>query len=94
MFDFCQDYQEHQAEIYSKLILIMSERLNVHAKAIQSMDWNGAVVNGDEPSAYMKSLVKEVATLHKVLSRYLPTDRLQVCILFRRSVLLMPCKRF
>ncbi|KZP21190.1 hypothetical protein FIBSPDRAFT_520567 [Athelia psychrophila] len=48
----------------------MGDRLSIHIKALQAVDWAGpkdaSGVNG-----YMEILVKETVTLHKVLSRYL-----------------------
>lgn len=38
-----RDYQEHQNEIHSKLVAIMSDRLQVHARTLE--------VSGDSASA-------------------------------------------
>ncbi|CAE6517137.1 unnamed protein product [Rhizoctonia solani] len=58
-----RDFQEHQNEIYTKLISIMGDRL-------AEIDWT--VPNSKPPpNTYMEVLVKETATLHKVLTRYL-----------------------
>ncbi|KAG8743896.1 hypothetical protein FRC10_011186 [Ceratobasidium sp. 414] len=65
-----RDFQEHQNEIYAKLISIMGDRLAVHCKSLQDIDW--AVPSPKHPpNNYMEVLVKETATLHKVLTRYL-----------------------
>ncbi|KAG9102897.1 hypothetical protein FRC06_000857 [Ceratobasidium sp. 370] len=65
-----RDFQEHQNEIYAKLISIMGDRLAVHCKSLQDIDW--AVPSPKPPpNNYMEVLVKETATLHKVLTRYL-----------------------
>ncbi|TDL25021.1 Vps54-domain-containing protein [Rickenella mellea] len=64
-----QDYQEHQNEIHAKLIAIMGDRLIAHCKSLQTVDWT---VPRQSVNEYMELLVKETATLHKVLSRYLP----------------------
>ncbi|KEP54455.1 putative vacuolar sorting protein VPS45 [Rhizoctonia solani 123E] len=65
-----RDFQEHQNEIYTKLISIMGDRLAVHCKSLQEIDWT--IPNfKPPPNIYMEVLVKETATLHKVLTRYL-----------------------
>ncbi|CAE6476390.1 unnamed protein product [Rhizoctonia solani] len=58
-----RDFQEHQNEIYTKLISIMGDRL-------AEIDWT-ASNSKPPPNTYMEVLVKETATLHKVLTRYL-----------------------
>ncbi|KAG0198257.1 hypothetical protein BGX28_008287 [Mortierella sp. GBA30] len=77
-----RDFQEHQNEIHSKLVAIMTERLALH---IRSMT-NPAVVDydalnkpaqqlangGGSVNAFMDGLVKDAITLHKVLGRFLP----------------------
>lgn len=65
-----RDYQEHQNEIHSKLVAIMSDRLQVHCKTLEGVDWDAAA-SDDRPNGYMEALVKEHVTLHKVLSRFL-----------------------
>ncbi|KAF6763954.1 retrograde transporter [Ephemerocybe angulata] len=78
-----RDYQEHQNEIHAKLIAIMGDRLTIHITALQAVDWKvsspGAPVN-----TYMVKLVEETTMLHKVLSRYLP---LQIVELVMSEVL-------
>ncbi|KAF8891227.1 Vps54-like protein-domain-containing protein [Infundibulicybe gibba] len=71
-----RDYQEHQNEIHSKLIVIMGDRLNAHIKTLQGVDWNVPKPGGGVNN-YMEILVKETVTLHKVLSRYLSTPVLE-----------------
>ncbi|EPQ30361.1 uncharacterized protein PFL1_01887 [Pseudozyma flocculosa PF-1] len=75
-----RDFQEHQYEIHAKLVAIMSDRLTVHCRALGSVDWNAPLPgdgdDGDgeatpEANKYAADLVKETATLHKVLSKYL-----------------------
>ncbi|WWC68573.1 uncharacterized protein I206_102503 [Kwoniella pini CBS 10737] len=65
-----RDYQEHQNEIHAKLVAIMSDRLAVHVGSLREIDWE-ATPNRDAPRPYAEMLVKETATLHKVLSKYL-----------------------
>ncbi|KAJ1018211.1 hypothetical protein NDA18_006370 [Ustilago nuda] len=76
-----RDFQEHQYEIHSKLVAIMSDRLTVHCRTLSAIDWNaekpsseaheGDEAKETEPNKYAADLVKETATLHKVLSKYL-----------------------
>jgi vacuolar protein sorting-associated protein 54 len=83
-----RDFQEHQNEIHSKLVSIMQERLTVH---IRSMT-NPAIVDydalnkpaqqladgGGSVNTFMDQMVKDVTTLHKVLSRFLPSASMRV----------------
>ncbi|KAJ9479329.1 Vacuolar protein sorting-associated protein 54 [Pseudozyma hubeiensis] len=77
-----RDFQEHQYEIHAKLVAIMSDRLTVHCRTLSALDWNADKAAADdkpqgdeskdaEPNKYAADLVKETATLHKVLSKYL-----------------------
>ncbi|KAG0049317.1 hypothetical protein BGZ83_005887 [Gryganskiella cystojenkinii] len=77
-----RDFQEHQNEIHSKLVAIMTERLGIHVRSMT----NPAVVDydalnrpaqqlangGGSVNAFMDGMVKDVITLHKVLGRFLP----------------------
>ncbi|CAD6590324.1 MAG: hypothetical protein TREMPRED_005695 [Tremellales sp. Tagirdzhanova-0007] len=65
-----RDYQEHQNEIHTKLVAIMSDRLAVHCASLRVVDWESAS-DKDGTRPYTEMLVKETATLHKVLSKYL-----------------------
>ncbi|KAF3932869.1 hypothetical protein ABW19_dt0210539 [Dactylella cylindrospora] len=70
-----RNYQEHQSEIHSKLISIMSDRLMAHVRNIrQNVDWDGPGGVEGKANAYMETLVKETTTLHKVLSKHLSED--------------------
>ncbi|SOV03942.1 uncharacterized protein UDID_04485 [Ustilago sp. UG-2017a] len=76
-----RDFQEHQYEIHSKLVAIMSDRLTVHCRTLSAIDWSaekpsseaheGDEAKETEPNKYAADLGKETATLHKVLSKYL-----------------------
>jgi vacuolar protein sorting-associated protein 54 len=82
-----QDYQEHQNEIHAKLVAIMSDRLSVHVAALrvsrlienspddQDIDWEAT--DKAAPHPYAEMLVKETATLHKVLSKYLAASTVE-----------------
>lgn len=69
-----RDYQEHQHEIHAKLIAIMSDRLHVHSRTLESIRWEEPPPQEGAPNPYMESLVKEHTTLHKVLSRFLHAE--------------------
>ncbi|GAA5885215.1 hypothetical protein JCM6882_009521 [Rhodosporidiobolus microsporus] len=74
-----RDYQEHQHEIDAKLVAIMSDRLQVHSRTMELINWEDPSPKPGSPNAYMESLVKEHLTLHKVLSRFLqPETVLQI----------------
>lgn len=76
-----RDYQEHQNEIYAKLVAIMGDRLTVHCKTLQSIDWEKAQEASASANAYMEALVKEATTLHKVLSKYMPCPALELVMM-------------
>ncbi|KAI1437304.1 Vps54-like protein-domain-containing protein [Xylaria sp. CBS 124048] len=62
-------FQEHQNNIYDKLVEIMSGRAATHAKTMMAIGWEQETelkVNG-----YMETLVKETVTLHRVLTKHL-----------------------
>ncbi|KAF3078809.1 hypothetical protein TWF706_003697 [Orbilia oligospora] len=68
-------FQEHQSEIHSKLISIMSDRLMAHVRNIrQNIDWDGPGGVEGKVSVYMETLVKETTTLNKVLSKHLSEE--------------------
>ncbi|GAA5904972.1 hypothetical protein JCM5296_005694 [Sporobolomyces johnsonii] len=69
-----RDFQEHQNEIHAKLIAIMSDRLQVHSRTLETINWEDPSPKPGSPNAYMEALVKEHMTLHKVLSRFLQTE--------------------
>ncbi|WVR03759.1 hypothetical protein IAU60_000754 [Kwoniella sp. DSM 27419] len=71
-----RDYQEHQNEIHAKLVAIMSDRLAVHVGSLREIDWEVAPAK-DAPRPYAEMLVKETATLHKVLSKYLAASTVE-----------------
>ncbi|CAI2170355.1 9227_t:CDS:10 [Funneliformis geosporum] len=71
-----RDYINHQNEIHGKLVSIMNERLVIHLKSFQAINWDEESTN-EAPNKYMEILVKETTTLHKVLNKYLPIEILQ-----------------
>ncbi len=62
-------YQEHQNNIYEKLVEIMSGRALAHSKTMRSIDWDNT---SDTVNAYMDTLAKETTTLHRNLTKTLP----------------------
>ncbi|WVF65822.1 hypothetical protein IAT40_000559 [Kwoniella sp. CBS 6097] len=72
-----RDYQEHQNEIHAKLVAIMSDRLTVHVGSLREIDWE-VVPAKDGARSYAEMLVKETATLHKVLSKYLAASTVEI----------------
>ncbi|GAP93109.1 putative garp complex component [Rosellinia necatrix] len=75
-------FQEHQNNIYDKLVEIMSGRAAAHAKVIKGIAWEQEVPSRVNP--YMETLAKETATLHRVLAKRLPegTVRLIMTLVF------------
>ena len=68
-------YLEHQQSIYDKLVEIMSGRATAHSKTMRTINWekNTTAVN-----AYMETLTKETSTLHRVLSKHLPSGTVRM----------------
>ncbi|KAI0437944.1 Vps54-like protein-domain-containing protein [Xylaria telfairii] len=62
-------FQEHQNNIYDKLVEIMSGRAAAHAKTIKGIPWEQEAES--KVNAYMEILVKETVTLHRVLTKHL-----------------------
>ncbi|KAI9469471.1 hypothetical protein LPJ78_000281 [Coemansia sp. RSA 989] len=72
----CQDFSSHQHELHAKLVAIMAERADHHARMLAATDWD-ALADVSPPVPAMDALVKEVRKLHKVLRRYLPPSVLR-----------------
>ncbi|KAF8319383.1 Vps54-domain-containing protein [Clavulina sp. PMI_390] len=73
-----QDYHDHQNEIHSKLIAIMGDRLTLHCRTLNSIKWDEPAT--ENPNGYMRVLIKETLSLHKILSKYLP---IQAFVMFQ-----------
>ncbi|ODN74901.1 hypothetical protein L198_08208 [Cryptococcus wingfieldii CBS 7118] len=71
-----RDYQEHQNEIHAKLVAIMSDRLAVHCASLREIKWESTPTK-EGPNSYAEMLVKESATLHKVLSKYVSSSTVE-----------------
>ncbi len=72
-------YQDHQNEIYSKLINIMGDRIKAHCVDISKIDWSAPLPEGKQCHQYMEALAKETSTLSKVLGKYLSEPQALVC---------------
>lgn len=75
-------YQEHQSGIHDKLVDIMAGRAAAHVSSMKKTDWDLPPPD-QQPgvSSYMETLIKETATLHRVLSKHLPETTVQVIML-------------
>jgi vacuolar protein sorting-associated protein 54 len=73
-------YQEHQNNIYDKLVEIMSGRAAAHTKTMKTLDWDKPLDNENESSihVYMETLAKETITLHRVLTKHLPESTVRL----------------
>ncbi|KAI8947249.1 Vps54-like protein-domain-containing protein [Xylaria longipes] len=69
-------FQEHQNNIYDKLVEIMSGRATAHAKTIKGIPWEQETES--KVNVYMETLVKETVTLHRVLTKHLPESTVRL----------------
>lgn len=75
--------QEHQNNIYDKLVEIMTGRALAGAKKLKGLNWDQEA--GTAANEYMETLTKETTTLHRNLTKNLPegTVRLIMVPVFR-----------
>lgn len=66
-----RSFQEHQNNIYDKLVEIMTGRAMAGAKKLRAVPWDQPAA-GNAVSEYMETLAKETTTLHRNLTRHLP----------------------
>ncbi|KAJ2716443.1 hypothetical protein H4R19_000654, partial [Coemansia spiralis] len=66
------DFASHQQELHSKLVVIMADRADHHARSLDATRWDELGPHAQPPVPAMDALVKEMRKLHKVLKRYLP----------------------
>ncbi|KAJ1907338.1 hypothetical protein LPJ81_000820 [Coemansia sp. IMI 209127] len=66
------DFVNHQQELHRKLVGIMTDRADYHARMLAATQWDELGADAQAPVPAMDGLVKEVRKLHKVLRRYLP----------------------
>lgn len=76
-------YQEHQNNIYDKLVEVMSGRAVAGSKKMKAVDWEAS--KGAAVHDYMETLTKETSMLHRILTKHLPegTVRLIMMPVFR-----------
>ncbi|RKP08200.1 Vps54-like protein-domain-containing protein [Thamnocephalis sphaerospora] len=78
-----EDLGAHQQELRDKLLAIMADRASKICQRIESIDWDAtdggdkSPAVGNDPSRPMADLVKDTITLHKVLSRFYPPEKVQ-----------------
>jgi vacuolar protein sorting-associated protein 54 len=72
-------FQEHQNNIYDKLVEIMSGRALAGTKKLKALDWEEGASNGT--NEYMETLVKETTTLHRNLTKHLPESTVRMIML-------------
>lgn len=70
-------YQEHQTNIYDKLVDIMAGRAATLVKTMKAIDWD-KLSPGTAVNPYMASLCKDTTTLYRVLDRHLPNSSLSM----------------
>jgi len=73
---YSKDYDNHQTEIYDKLISIMNGKLESHCKSFQAMDWEQPEIP-TKPNVYMLLMVKDLTSLYRLLSKIIPIEILQ-----------------
>ncbi|WFC95349.1 hypothetical protein MBRA1_001996 [Malassezia brasiliensis] len=81
-FDKLQrDFAEHQLEIHAKLVAIMGDRIQVHARALAAQhDWDAPLADDAPPSQAVQDLVRETGTLHRVMTQYLDAASAQAIL--------------
>lgn len=80
-------YQEHQNQIYDKLIDIMNMRAAAGTKKMESVDWEAQQSSeGPVVHPYMDTITKETLQLHRALVKALPegTTRFIMSSVFQR----------
>ena len=78
------DYEVHHEELMTKFSIIMKDRVDLHCSKLSTMNWKK-----DQPTAslYVQEIVKETATLYRILMQLLPARDLEV----RMSMLIVSC---
>ncbi|QKX60562.1 uncharacterized protein TRUGW13939_07707 [Talaromyces rugulosus] len=73
-------FQDHQSSIHDKLIDIMSFRATVCIREMGKIKWDDEDEVQRNVSPHMETLTKEVLTLQRVLSKYLPAVDVRIII--------------
>ncbi|KAL2133646.1 hypothetical protein VTI74DRAFT_2002 [Chaetomium olivicolor] len=71
-------FQEHQNNIYDKLVEIMSGRALAGTKKLKALIWDQEASTTNE---YMETLAKETTTLHRNLTKHLPEGTVRMIML-------------
>ena len=72
-------FQEHQNNIYDKLVEIMSSRALAGAKKLKAVDWEQEA--GGAANEYMETLAKDTKTLHRNLAKHLPEGTVRMIMM-------------
>ncbi|KAK4033995.1 vacuolar protein sorting-associated protein 54 [Parachaetomium inaequale] len=72
-------FQEHQNNIYDKLVEIMSGRALAGTKKLKAVGWDQE--SGSAANEYMETLAKETTTLHRNLTKHLPEGTVRMIMM-------------
>lgn len=72
-------FQEHQNNIYDKLVEIMSGRALAGTKRLKAVSWDQEA--GGAANEYMETLAKETTTLHRNLTKHLPEGTVRMIMM-------------
>ncbi|KAI0244876.1 hypothetical protein L0F63_000402 [Massospora cicadina] len=64
-----QDLGEHQSQLHAKLVAILADRAAIHLAKMGQVDWD--LPAPGPVSQYMRDLVADVQSLHRIVGRYL-----------------------
>lgn len=67
--DISTDLKEHRLALYQKVVDIMKDVLENHAKDFVKFDWD----NGQRKDSPLNAIIKAMLSIHKVLTSYLHT---------------------
>ncbi|KAK4237984.1 vacuolar protein sorting-associated protein 54 [Achaetomium macrosporum] len=73
-------FQEHQNNIYDKLLEIMSGRALAGTKKLKALNWEEEASNA-AANEYMEILAKETTILHRNLTKHLPESTVRMIML-------------
>jgi vacuolar protein sorting-associated protein 54 len=75
-------FQEHQNNIYDKLVEIMSGRALAGTKKLKAVGWDQeSGGGGGAANEYMETLAKETTTLHRNLTKHLPEGTVRMIMM-------------
>lgn len=73
-------FQEHQNNIYDKLVEIMTGRAMAGTKKLKAVHWDQPASSA-AANEYMETLAKETTTLHRNLTKHLPEGAVRMIML-------------